>query len=149
MVISDLPLQQVISADPQPIALADVRAYLRRVGASDVNEGYLREGWAVQLLPVAELRAMHDDFRQYPLLKGERFTAVMSRVRVEIEAGSFPCSNRLKERRPKPLITVLRDADGGLYVLEGEGRTLSVCFWKEAMIGAFVLDVPEEHREKI
>ncbi len=148
-VLEGLLLERAVSADPQPIALADVRTYLNRVGASDINEGYMREGWVVQLVPVAELRAMHDDFRYFPLVKGELFTAVMSRARPEIETRSFPCSDTIKERRPKPLITVIRDAEVGLYVLEGGGRTLSACLWVEPLIGAFVLDVPEEHREKV
>ena len=88
---------------------------------------FLGDSWYVREVPLDRCYFAHTECHGYPVPKNERFVDFMPTQNEQIEAGSFPCSSKIRApwsetQMPPPLV---REREPGkYYILDGQLRII-------------------------
>ena len=118
----DLQRQASQSGEPLGRLLAECVKlhYPKRTDFQDDN-------WYVGEVPLDRCYFAHEDFRTYPVPKGERFVDFMHDKRQAIESGLFPYSSQICAPWPGPMPEPLaqeREEPEKYYILDGQLRVI-------------------------
>lgn len=99
----------------------------KRVASCYRQGAYQDDSWYKREIPLDSCYVGQDDFRLYPLCKGQRFVDFMHDRRQEIESDLFPCSPEIRapwSEEPMPPPMVQERGPGKYYVLDGQLRVV-------------------------
>lgn len=119
-------------------------------GGSPLPDDYRIDAWSRALVKVRALRTAHGEFHgtEWPLGKEHLLHDCLESVRSSIEAGTWPCAQRITTRPSGELPPIHAElcSNDQLYVIDGQLRVLTALWNGLVELDAYVVEMPDRHR---